>query len=268
MFNEIRLLNLMTTILYGLLLLILLGAGLYWFAHRPYFSLNLIRVEGELRHVSLPALRAATLPTIKGNFFTVDLDAVRESFETVSWVRKASVRREWPNRLVINLTEHEALATWSDGKNENQLLSKLGEIFSANEAEAEEDGVLPDLGGPQGSEKDVLLQYQLLKEMLSAIQMKPVAVTLSPRYAWSLRTENGLQVEIGRELDGGQAQNAASLISGTLVKDRVSRLIRAYPQVKAMFPGRLQYVDLRYPNGFALRASGVSISSDDKARKK
>jgi cell division protein FtsQ len=50
-----------------------------------------------LRHVNAPSVRANALGKLAGNFFTLDLNTARQAFESVPWVRHASVRREWPN---------------------------------------------------------------------------------------------------------------------------------------------------------------------------
>ena len=39
---------------------------------------------------------------------TVSLDQARQVFETMPWVRKASVRRDWPNGIVVAIEEHQA----------------------------------------------------------------------------------------------------------------------------------------------------------------
>jgi len=47
--------------------------------------------------------------TYQRQFFTADLDAVRAAFESVPWVRKAMVRREWPNKLIVTVEEHRGI---------------------------------------------------------------------------------------------------------------------------------------------------------------
>ena len=45
------------------------------------------------------------------------------AFESVPWVRRAAVRREWPNKLVVVIDEHKPLGTWGeDGKLITQVL--------------------------------------------------------------------------------------------------------------------------------------------------
>jgi len=127
MWHDVKLLNATTNALIALVLLVLLASGLWWVAQRPMFTLKTIRVEGmadtPLRRVNSLTIRASAVPRIKGNFFTADLDAVRAAFESVPWVRKAMVRREWPNKLIVTVEEHRALGTWGD---DGRLLSVKG----------------------------------------------------------------------------------------------------------------------------------------------
>ena len=51
-----------------------------------------------LEHVNVEALRASGLAGFSGNFFTVDLSSVGHAFEEAPWVRRAQVRRIWPDR--------------------------------------------------------------------------------------------------------------------------------------------------------------------------
>ena len=70
--------------------------------------------------------------------------------------------------------------------------------------------------------------------------MQPERVVLTPRLAWQLRLDNGLQIMLGR--DGDQAET------------RLKRFVAAYDSTLKTVARKHEYVDLRYPNGFALRA--------------
>lgn len=253
MWHDIKMLNATTSALLGALVLSLFVSGAWWLAQRPMFTLKVIRIEGvgetQLRHVSSSTVRGAALPRIKGNFFTVDLDKVRVAFEAVPWVRKASVRREWPNKLVVTIEEHEPLGTWGE---DGRLLSVKGDVFTANLAEAEEDGALLEFDGPEGSEKEVVARYRDLRAWFAALRLAPEAVQLSSRYAWKVKLSNGMTVELGREQ------------SKTTLKERVDRLIGIYPQLVERLQNRIETVDMRYPNGLALTAQGLAFGSGKK----
>lgn len=253
MWHDVRMLNATTSALLGLVVLSLLASGIWWVAQRPMFTLRTIRIEamGErhLRHVNPSTVRTAAVPRIKGNFFTANLDTVRIAFEAVPWVRKASVRREWPDKLIVQVEEHEPLGTWGD---DGRLLSVKGDVFTANLAEAEEDGQLAEFGGPEGSEKEVVARYRELQGWFKPIGLAPEALQLSGRYAWTVKLNNGMTVELGREQ------------SRTTLKDRVDRLIGIYPQLVTRLQDRIESVDMRYPNGLALKAHGLAFGIDGK----
>ena len=157
MWQDIRLLNATANALLGLLALALLGSALWWLVHRPLFTLREVRLEGPehgaLRHVSPSTVRGTALPRIKGNFFTADLEEVRVAFESVPWVRRAAVWREWPHKLIVVIEEHRPLGT-SGG--DGRLISGGGDIFTAHLAEAEEEGDLPGFRGPAGTAREVV----------------------------------------------------------------------------------------------------------------
>ena len=236
-----RLANALARLLVGAVLLALVAGGASWAARRDVFNLRLVRVEAvaghKLRQTSEALLRATISQRIHGSFFSVDLDEARAVVESVPWVRRAQVRRVWPNRLVVAIEEQRPLALWEDGR----LVNTYGELFSANLDEAEEDGALPQLGGPKESESQVVRRYAELRDLLAPLGVTPVAVNLSARHAWSAQLDDGTRLIIGRE-------------QGVALADRVRRWVAAYPAVKAQLNRRAEVVDLRYPNGFALRS--------------
>jgi cell division protein FtsQ len=253
MWHDAKLLNGVTNAVLGMLALGLMASALWWFAQRPMFALKAIRIEPaaetQLRHVSVATIRTAAVPRVKGNFFSANLESVREAFETVPWVRKASVRREWPNQLIVTIEEHRPLGIWGD---QGKLVSVLGDVFVANLAEAEEDGELAVFGGPEGSAVEVVARYRELHDWLGPAGLAPDSLTLSERYAWTLRLTNGVKVELGREQ------------SKSTIRDRVERLVGIYPQLVARLQDRLESVDMRYPNGLALKAQGLTFGPDKK----
>ena len=129
-------------------------------------------------------------------------------------------------------------------------------MFTANLAEAEEDGELPEFSGPDGSEKEVVARYRDLVSWFKDIELAPNALHLTDRYAWSVKLSNGMTVELGREQ------------TKTTLKERVGRLVSIYPQLVARLQNRIEGVDMRYPNGLALKAEGLAFGMDSKKKAK
>ncbi len=247
MWNDSRALNTLANMLYMLTVTALGLATLYWLVHRPVFAIQHIELDGvqsRLEHVTPQAVRTAVAGRLPGNFFTVDLDQARAVFESVPWVRRASVRRQWPNSLVVRIEEQQVLSLW----NENRLLNIYGEPFTANLGEAEEGGDLPALSGPDGSERLVAQRYAALRQWFAPLNAEPVVVSLSNRYAWQVELSNGLTVDLGRE-------PAAQAADPLPVEARVDRLVQTLPQLEARLGRSIAHVDMRYPNGYAVRAA-------------
>jgi len=243
--HDVRLLNALANGLAALAVAATVAAAVAWVVQRPAFALRAVVVEPvtadrPLNHVNRVLLRSSGADRLQGNFFTVDLDQVRESFEAVPWVRRAQVRRIWPNTLYVGIEEHEPLAVWSDGR----LVNRQGELFSAAVAEAEAQTVLLEFAGPPGSEAEVTRRWAELREQVAPLALAPAAVTLSARYAWSARLDNGTLLLLGRE-------------QGLPIADRVARWVALYPTVQERLNREVVQVDLRYPNGFAMRAPGA-----------
>jgi cell division protein FtsQ len=252
MWHDIRTLNAAASGLMALTVLACIASGVWWVSQRPMFTLHTVKVESMygigLKHVNELTVRNGVLGKVKGNFFTANLDQVRGVFESVPWVRRATVRREWPNELIVEVEEHEALGTWGE---DGRLLSVKGDVFTANEAEADEDTQLPAFDGPPGSEKEVLARFAQLRGWFAPIKLAPESLSLSNRYAWTVKLDNGMSVALGREQD-----------TNTL-KARVDRLVGIYPQlVSRLQGGKIDTIDMRYPNGLALASSALSVPAD------
>jgi len=236
MWDNPRLLNYVAGMLTGLALLIFILAGLKLLFRPDLFPLREITVRGSLRHTSAAQIERATRGRIEGNFFSVDLAAVRAGIEQLPWVRQVVVRRVWPDGLEVSIEERVPLAHWGD----KALVDTDGERFDGNS-----NAALPTFIGPPGSAADVTRHYRRFAAILAPLRDPLVRVVLTPRYAWRLRLRSGLHVMLGR--DAGELP----------VEQRLARFVAVYPQTLAKMAQRHDYVDLRYPNGFALRVADL-----------
>ncbi|QDX82913.1 hypothetical protein B9N43_09335 [Denitratisoma sp. DHT3] len=212
-------------------------AGLHAFQRLPLFPLRQVVIQGELQQVTRMQLEYAVKGSVSGNFFTVNLESVRGAFEKLPWVRRAEVRRVWPDALELTIEEQKAVARWRRSDGEYRLVNHLGEVFIAA---AEQD--LPDFSGPEGSAAQILERYREFSAALTEIGHQARAVHLSPRQAWQLRLDDGLVLELGRE----EAKHP--------VKERLERFAANYRETLQLTRSAPGMIDMRYPNGFALRS--------------
>src|SRR5579871_6228235 len=109
MWNNTRLLNLLANVMFGVASVIVVKLAVIAFLNSPRFPVRTVQVSGELQRIAPDQLTDAFAGRMIGNFFSVDLAAVRQWVEAVPWVRRASVRRAWPDRLVVRIEAQQAL---------------------------------------------------------------------------------------------------------------------------------------------------------------
>jgi cell division protein FtsQ len=229
-----RLLNLAAGFLVGIAALVLAIVAAQLVLRSALFPVREIRVLGELRQTSREALEEVARGRVAGNLLATELDALRAGLEELPWVRRVSVRRVWPDRLEVALEEHVALAQWSG----EGLVNTYGELFSGEATE------LPSFAGPPGTSAEITRRYRRFAQILAPLGADLERVVLTARFGWQLRLANGLQIMLGRDADAGEA--------------RLARFVQAYPATLTPTPAHHGYVDLRYPNGFALRLPAAS----------
>jgi cell division protein FtsQ len=245
MWNKPQLMNAVTDLLLVAAAAALLVAALVWAARLPLFPLREVLVTHELREVRRSELENSLSGLLRGNFFSIKVEDLRQSLEQLPWVRRAEVRRQWPSRIEVSIEEHLPVAFW--GQATGQLVNSYGEVFTAS-LSAPPPAPMPLLIGPTGLAPEVLSHYQQAEEILKPVGRIPRALSVSPRLAVQLRLDDGMIVELGRQ------QPKAP------VSERLLRFVEYYPSVLSAARQRPSVVDMRYPNGFALRIAAAPVT--------
>lgn len=227
----------------------------HWMANRPAFVIKRVIVnplKGDIKHVSPSQIHAAIAEALNGTALSADLRQVHRALQSIPWVRTASVRRIWPNRLLVRIEEHRAVATWTAGG----LVNGFGEVFPGLAADHEEDCRLIPLSGPAGSERLLLDRARQLTQWIAPMQRSLRGLTLSEQYAWTAELSGGLLLELGRDA------------LATPVEERVRMFVKTQPWLGQRLSasaeaGRMIRADLRYATGYAfsLAAAGGSAAA-------
>jgi cell division protein FtsQ len=233
--------------------------------------LRAVELTAAPQRVSTELLEKMVREQVSGNFFTVDLEVTRQAFEKLPWVRKVSVRRKFPWSLQVEVEEQVALARW----NGSELVNTHGEVFAGEcermmpKAAQRPDGVrvsggvplagtsgtrrpppcggvdqdLPVFIGQPDTSEQVTQMYAELNAALQPIRQQIAQISLSPRYAWQVKLDNGMVLELGREE----------------MQQRLKRFVAVYPYSLAALARPASHVDLRYRNGFAAYLPGRDV---------
>lgn len=190
-----------------------------------------VQVRAGFVHLERETVRAVIEPYTAEGFLGLDVEALRAELESLPWVRRAAVRRRWPQGVVVVLEEERPVARWASGG----LIDETGERFAADATKA--PAGLPVLEGPEGSAREVARRYAEVEQMLRPLGVKVAWLRLSERRAWRLRLDNGLELNLGR----------------SSTDRRLLRFVRIYAHAIAPRLAEIESVDLRYANGLAVR---------------
>jgi cell division protein FtsQ len=227
-------------------LVLVAGLALVAIAHLGYTWLDKpvreLVVQGSFQRTSAEDISAQVAPVAQGQgLLSLDLDAVRRAAEAPDWVDRVRVSRRWPDTLILEVNEQIAAARWSDGG----LLNTRGERFDP--ADISGTAELPELGGPDGSQWQVIQRYLALRAELSGQQHRVTRMQVDARGAWSLVLDDRIEVQLGREET-----------SARLARLQHVALITLASSIHAV-----ARIDLRYTNGFAVAWRQADAGSVD-----
>ncbi len=245
----------------SLIVIVVVGV-LVWLSQRPIFTLKQIQVEpvaGQtLQHINKSLVKRQVIETVQGNFFSVRLEDVKRGFESMPWVRHTNVRRVWPNGLIVSIEEQKPFATWG-GESSSTLMNSHGELFAGRVSEIKDEKRLLDFSGPDDASKEVMSLYEKANNWFKPWNAEVVSLALTERYAWHVKLSNGIKVEFGRDEESSDKN---------LTEERIARLFKYWPQVQEKWPNRIDAVDLRYANGFAVHLASAGMKKNDVDGKK
>ena len=226
-----------------LVLAVVVAAGWLLRDYKPdtFMPVEHVAIEGEFENLATNDMQARVVDVLSGGYFTVNLVIIREALLSLPWVEEVSVRRQWPSGLVIRVTEKQAVAYWGA----DSLISNKGEMFTPRSLKHEK--LMLQLEGPAGLHNKVWQFAAQVSMQLQALGLQTEKVTLDERRAWRIFVANDIQhAATGKhlvEINLGKADTA----------QRLQRFISVFAMRNAPELTNVQVVDMRYPNGFAMR---------------
>lgn len=241
---DVRMMNATASVLFVVAAFVLLGFALAWLMRLPAFTLRSVRIEGEVGRNSAATIRANALPKLAGNFFTLDLEKAQAAFQSVPWVRRATVSRVWPNRLAVRLEEHRVAAWWRREDGDDKLVNLQGEVFEANPGDVEDEGLPTLVGADERHAVAMLALLHRLAPVFAGLDARIETLALSARGSWRAQLDSGADIELGRGSDDEVVARSQAFV-GTVA------------QVTSRYSRPIASADLRHADGYALKLRGV-----------
>lgn len=231
--NIIRDFNLLRLCVISALILLVWGACLLWQQTNfdQYFKFHHVKIATRADHLDPKKLAMMVGDNIQGGFFALDTTKLHSALKAQPWIKSITFRRLWPDTLLISVTEQEPQAQW----NRTELISKEGIVF-APDVNTFPSGLVK-LSGPKGEATLVLQKLKQFQTLLQPIGANITMLELNARNSWQMQINGRFEVMLGQK-----------------DVDRIfKRFITLYPRIIAPFEEKALTVDMRYPNGAAIK---------------
>ena len=132
-----------------------------WMEDPDQMVLSQLTLSGEHTYTTEDDIRQAILGLgLPNTYIGQDVDDIQQEVMRYPWVKQASVRKQWPDRLIVYIEEFKPAFYWND----LYLLDNAGNVFSVPLDRLGELS-LPRLYGPEGKAKSMLETYVKLEEI-------------------------------------------------------------------------------------------------------
>jgi len=189
----------------GLLLMAMAGWGGYWLSNSSWFDLKQILVEGN-QTIQADALRRLTGLRLGTNILKVTPEDLAQNLKANPFVKTAEVKRQYPDKLLIRITERTPAAIASNG-GKHLVLDEEGYCLQSLTLMSADRSELPRIAAGSAlqtlkpcaktEDKGILAALALIRQ-LDPFFMENIAEFSAPS-DWSLAliTRDGLTVYFG-----------------------------------------------------------------------
>ncbi|WP_445116858.1 cell division protein FtsQ/DivIB [Acinetobacter sp. WZC-1] len=190
-----------------------------------------LQVVGTDSEAETRQLSGYLTPMIKDNYFTSDLEKIRDQALQVSWVDHVVVSRAWPSSIRVRVMPRHAIARWGTGR----LLSDSGDVYT--EVAIRDHSKLPLLHGPLSQSKVMMRRYNEINQLFYPANMRLKELYLTERMTWFMQFDSGLRIIVDQDQTMSKLQRLSHLAQTDLKP--------VWPQIAA--------IDLRYRNGLSVQ---------------
>ncbi|MBF7688262.1 cell division protein FtsQ/DivIB [Acinetobacter rathckeae] len=194
-----------------------------------------VEVVGTRSVAEQQSLLQSIRPVVNKNYFTVDLEGIRDQALALPWVEQVVVSRAWPDEIKVRIIPRHAVARWGTGR----LLSDSGIVFK--EVTVQDNQSLPLLHGPVSQAPFMMRRYHEINQLFRPYHLRLTELYLTERMTWFMQFDSGLRLIVDQDQTMSKLQHLSQLAGQDLQP--------VWSQIST--------VDLRYRNGLSIQWKGV-----------
>ncbi|MDF1644785.1 MAG: FtsQ-type POTRA domain-containing protein [Pseudomonadales bacterium] len=190
-----------------------------------------ISVGGDTNNIDRSKLQLVLSSMAKQRFFELDVDGIARRIRQMPWVQDVQVRKQWPDRISVTLTERVPVARWGT----NALVDEYGQVFSVD-GRLDKFSSLPILQSAEQQDSALVKKFQMIFEKFNRSNLKIERMIRTKADSWSIKLVDGPMVILGKQQ----------------FDLRVARFFVLWKTLKPEQIKRISTMDFRYSNGVAV----------------
>lgn len=256
-----------------------------WLNRPGNFAFKKVELVNYLDNQESKELQQIAAKALNGGFFSLNVDEFREELlAELPWVKSVSVRKIWPDKLLVEIAEYKPVVRWqsvdslllaegssslqkqaegssslqkktkgSSSTDDYQLLSRNGIVFEPKLSSAQKVkfNKMALLYGPKMNAEKVLKKCVEINESLKQIGLAIKQCGMNKRRTWSLiLTASDFTTADFKKRDG---MDMSIKLGKENIMQQLERFIQIFSGKLKPFIASVEYADLRYSNGFSLK---------------
>jgi cell division protein FtsQ len=177
-------------------------------------------------------LQNTIAPYANNGFFYLNVIGMKRQLLKLPWVYAVSIQRKWPDAIVVNIIEQQAVLRWGA----ESLVNHKGVVFTPPSSTFPED--LPVISGPKERELEIFDLYRKAQRMFEPLDLSIERLSFDQQKYWEIVFNNGMVVYLKENDPLGQ----------------LGLLTELYRRITAGHEGPPKSIDLRYnTDGLAVK---------------
>ncbi len=211
-------------------------------------QVRVVKVEGQLAESEATEIRRRIGQALDGRLLTMDVARLRERVMELSWPGEVSVRKVWPDTIVVRVARRTVVARWADAG----YITPAGEIVSTPNGPVD----VPAFDCAISSPKQAMEVYRYLQGMAADAGLVIGRVTENGIGEWQLALVRRAVLPGRMARTAGTDAGAAGptvMLGADSLGERMRRFLTAWSRFLMERADTVDYVDLRYGSGIAVR---------------
>lgn len=209
-----------------------------WLINQPVVN---VVISGKLHHSDRVSLRALVEPQVGKGMLDLNAAELRQILLAESWVDSVTIRKQWPDQVLVDVVEQVPVAYWQT----TGFVNHRGELFFP--PLLPESMTLPRLFGEAVDGEEIFDIYQRLNSVMKPRDLAISTLHKSRLGIYTAALNDGTSIVF-------EAENTMA---------QLSKLITVYDRHLVDVREHVARIDLRYNNGLAV-AWKQPLPVDDK----